>query len=93
MTGGPPNDSAADAGDGSPGEGAKAPAEPFRHPVHGNRTIDRKLLELLVCPLTKGPLDYDEEARELISRKAKLRFPVRDGIPILLADEALPVED
>jgi uncharacterized protein YbaR (Trm112 family) len=81
MTGGPPDDLAANSG------------EPFRHPVHGNRTIDRTLLELLVCPLTKGPLDYDEEARELVSRKAKLRFPVRDGIPILLADEALPVED
>jgi uncharacterized protein len=62
-------------------------------PENGARRIDPKLLELLACPLTKGPLDYDAEAGELISRKAKLRFPVRDGIPILLADEALPLED
>ncbi|NJR13218.1 MAG: Trm112 family protein [Phyllobacteriaceae bacterium] len=80
-------------GEGVVPERGTVPAEAPRHPIHGNRTIDPKLLELLVCPLTKGPLDYDEAARELISRKAKLRFPVRDGIPILLADEALPVED
>lgn len=57
------------------------------------RVIDPLLLELLVCPLTRGPLDYDAAAGELISRRAKLRFPVRDGIPILLADEAMPLED
>ncbi len=51
-------------------------------------TLDPKLLEILVCPLTKGPLDYDREAQELISRRAGLAFPVRDGIPIMLPDEA-----
>ncbi|MDX2225230.1 MAG: Trm112 family protein [Rhodospirillaceae bacterium] len=50
--------------------------------------IDPKLLELLVCPLTKGPLEYDRAAQELVSRKAGLAYPIRDGIPIMLADEA-----
>jgi uncharacterized protein YbaR (Trm112 family) len=50
--------------------------------------IDPKLLEILVCPLTKGPLRYDEEAGELISERAQLAYPVRDGIPIMLVDEA-----
>jgi hypothetical protein len=49
---------------------------------------DPKLLEILVCPVTKGPLEYDAAAQELISRKAKLAFPIRDGIPIMLTDEA-----
>ncbi len=51
-------------------------------------TVDPKLLEMLVCPLTKCPLEYDAEHQELISRAAKLAYPIRDGIPILLADEA-----
>ena len=50
--------------------------------------IDPKLLQILVCPLTKTSLRYDKEKQELISNKAKLAFPIRDGIPILLADEA-----
>lgn len=53
-----------------------------------NMTVDPKLLEMLVCPQTKEPLTYDSEAQELISRKAKLAYPVRDGIPIMLIDEA-----
>ena len=53
--------------------------------------IDPKLLEILVCPVTKGPLEYDRERGELISRLAGLAFPVRDGIPIMLADEARPL--
>ncbi|MBL4596635.1 MAG: Trm112 family protein [Robiginitomaculum sp.] len=52
------------------------------------REPDPKLLELLVCPLTHGPLVYDRKAKELISKKASLAFPVRDGVPIMLADEA-----
>ncbi|MBC8339487.1 MAG: Trm112 family protein [Alphaproteobacteria bacterium] len=58
-----------------------------------NTTVDPKLLEILVCPLTKGPLTYDREANELISEQAGLAFPIRDGIPIMLVDEAreLPV--
>jgi uncharacterized protein YbaR (Trm112 family) len=50
--------------------------------------IDPRLLEVLVCPLTKAPLVYDRAAQELISRKAGLAFPIRDGIPIMLVDEA-----
>lgn len=49
---------------------------------------ERKTLEALVCPLTKGPLDYDPAANELISRSARLAYPVRSGVPILLVDEA-----
>ena len=50
--------------------------------------MDPKLLEMLVCPVTKGPLVYDRERSELISRSARLAYPVRDGIPIMLEDEA-----
>ncbi|MGL4239737.1 MAG: Trm112 family protein [Beijerinckiaceae bacterium] len=59
-----------------------------------NRSIglDPKLLELLVCPVTKGPLEYDAVRQELISRAAKLAYPIREGIPIMLADEARKVE-
>ncbi|MFK0684781.1 Trm112 family protein [Ochrobactrum sp. BD67] len=55
--------------------------------------IDVRLLELLVCPLTKGPLEYDAEHGELISRKAKLAYPVRGGIPIMLPSEARSLTD
>lgn len=50
--------------------------------------VDRKLLEILVCPVTKGPLKYDREAQELISEQAGLAYPIRDGIPIMLEFEA-----
>jgi hypothetical protein len=55
--------------------------------------MDTKLLELLVCPVTKGSLDYDREKHELISRSARLAYPVRDGIPVLLENEARPLSD
>ena len=55
--------------------------------------VDPKLLEILVCPVTKGPLEYDRAARELVSRKAGLAYPVRDGIPIMLPDEARRLEE
>jgi uncharacterized protein YbaR (Trm112 family) len=55
--------------------------------------INPKLLELLVCPLTKGRLDYDEDNQELISRQARLAYPIRDGIPIMLPDDARPLTD
>ena len=58
----------------------------------GKSGVDPKLLELLVCPLTKAPLEYDAEAQELISRQAGLAYPIRDGIPIMLRDEARPLE-
>ncbi len=50
--------------------------------------VDRKLLEILVCPLTKGPLSYDSDTQELISKQAGLAYPIRDGIPIMLESEA-----
>ncbi len=55
-------------------------------------TVDPKLLEILVCPLTKGPLRYDRENQELISEQAGLAYPIRDGIPIMLVDEARPLD-
>jgi uncharacterized protein YbaR (Trm112 family) len=55
-------------------------------------TLDSRLLEILVCPLTKGPLEYDREASELISREAGLAYPIRDGIPIMLPEEARKLE-
>jgi uncharacterized protein len=57
------------------------------------QAIDPKLLEILVCPLTKGPLRYDEGAQELVSEEAGLAYPIRDGIPILLVDEARKLDD
>jgi uncharacterized protein YbaR (Trm112 family) len=64
--------------------GAVAP-EPSR--------IDPRLLEILVCPQTKDTLEYDAEKQELISRAAKLAYPIRDGIPIMLPEEARRLED
>ncbi len=58
-----------------------------------NPEVDPKLLEILVCPLTKGPLIYDREAQELISRQARLAYPIREGMPIMLPDEARPLGD
>ena len=55
--------------------------------------MDTKLLELLVCPVTKGPLTYNAERQELVSRSARLAYPVRDGIPVLLENEARPLSD
>ncbi len=55
--------------------------------------LDRKLLELLVCPVTKTTLEYDAEAQELISRAAKLAYPIRDGIPIMLPEEARVLDE
>lgn len=56
------------------------------------RRADPRLLEMLVCPVTKGPLRYDAERQELISDQAKLAYPIREGIPIMLADEARRIE-
>ncbi|MEJ1990124.1 MAG: Trm112 family protein [Maritimibacter sp.] len=55
--------------------------------------FDRHMLEALVCPLTQARLSYDADKQELISEKAKLAFPIRDGIPIMLVDEARRIED
>ena len=58
-----------------------------------HRSMDTKLLELLVCPVTKGPLQWDADRRELVSRSARLAYPVRDGIPVLLENEARTLSD
>jgi uncharacterized protein YbaR (Trm112 family) len=55
-------------------------------------TVDAKLLEILVCPLTKGQLEFDAGRQELISRQAKLAYPIRDGIPIMLPEEARKID-
>ena len=55
--------------------------------------VDPKLLEILVCPVTRTTLVYDRERNELVSRKAGLAYPIRDGVPIMLADEARPLSD
>ncbi len=61
-------------------------------PDRPENTVDPKLLEILVCPMTKGPLEYDAAKQELISRKAKLAYPIRDGIPIMLPEEARKID-
>ena len=62
-----------------------APREPNR--------VDPRLLEILVCPVTRATLSYDAARQELISRAAKLAYPIRDGVPIMLPEEARPLED
>ncbi len=58
-----------------------------------SQKVDPKLLEILVCPLTKASLSYDDTKQELISREARLAYPIREGIPIMLPDEARTLED
>ena len=55
--------------------------------------MDKKLLDILVCPVTKGPLVYDKSKQELISKSARLAYPIRDGIPVMLEDEARPISE
>jgi uncharacterized protein len=55
--------------------------------------VDPRLLELLICPLTKGPLRYDRVRNELVSEQAGLAYPIRDGIPIMLVDDARPIDE
>lgn len=75
------------AGDSSP-----SPSPAAETPHAGVTRLDPRLLELLVCPLTKAMLEYDAERQELVSRQARLAYPIRDGIPIMLPDEARPIE-
>jgi uncharacterized protein YbaR (Trm112 family) len=58
-----------------------------------NTNMDTKLLDLLVCPVTKGPLEFDRARQELISRSARLAYPVRDGMPVMLETEARTLTD
>jgi uncharacterized protein YbaR (Trm112 family) len=67
-----------------------SPTQP--RPDRAAGTIDPRLLEILVCPLTKTTLEYDAARQELISRAAKLAYPIRDGIPVMLPDQARPLE-
>lgn len=68
-------------------------ADPHDAATHDTATrLDPRLLELLVCPLTKATLEYDAARQELVSRQARLAYPIRDGIPIMLPDEARPLE-
>ena len=60
---------------------------------HAPVPVDPRLLEILVCPITKGPLEYDRAANELISRSARRAYPIRDGIPIMLPDEARMLDE
>jgi uncharacterized protein YbaR (Trm112 family) len=62
-------------------------------PEREPKRADPKLLELLVCPLTRATLSYDAERQELISKAAKLAYPIRDGVPIMLPEEARPLEE
>jgi len=57
------------------------------------KDVDPKLLEVLVCPVTRGPLEYDRKTSELVSKKARLAYPVREGVPIMLPDEARELSD
>lgn len=61
--------------------------------MSGETKADKKMLEALVCPLTLGPLTFDAEAQELVSRNAGLAFPIRNGIPVMLVDEARTLDD
>ncbi len=75
---------------------APAPSKPEASAAPGPirpAPVDPRLLEILVCPVTKGELSYDRDAGELISRKAGLAYPVRDGIPIMLPDEARRLQE
>jgi uncharacterized protein YbaR (Trm112 family) len=64
----------------------------MNQPQDNHTPVDPRLLEILVCPLTKGPLVYDRAHNELLSMQAGLAYPIRDGIPIMLADEARAIE-
>ena len=66
--------------------------EPITDPTPGPCGVNPRLLEVLICPVTGGPLVFDKDACELISNKAKLAFPIRDGLPILLESEARDLE-
>ncbi|WP_375547566.1 Trm112 family protein [Oceanicaulis alexandrii] len=55
--------------------------------------LDPKLLEILVCPVSRGPLEYDREADELVSKQARLAYPIREGVPIMLPEEARNLDD
>ena len=63
-------------------------SDPMSDAFHTPASVDPRLLEVLVCPVTRGRLTWDRERQELVSKNAKLAFPIRDGVPIMLAEEA-----
>lgn len=69
------------------------PKNPAKTTEQAPLQVDPRLLEILVCPLTKETLKYDRDAQELVSEKAKLAYPIRDGIPIMLPEEARRLSD
>ena len=71
---------------------ADLPERPPENALDAQPKTDPRLLEILVCPLTRTTLEYDKEKQELISRKAQLAYPIRDGVPIMLIDEARKLE-
>lgn len=74
-------------------KGKRVPETPMNAAIERpEASVDPKLLEILVCPLTKGPLEFDAARQELISRSAKLAYPIRDGIPIMLPEEARKID-
>ncbi len=75
------------------GPTAGSATDPAGHQPAANAPVDPRLLEILVCPVTKQTLHYDRAHNELVSRAAGLAYPIRDGIPIMLADEARPLDD
>ena len=68
-------------------------SEPVATPTAQDTEVDPRLLEILVCPVTHGPLEYDRAKGELISRGARLAYPIRDGVPIMLPEEARELGD
>jgi uncharacterized protein YbaR (Trm112 family) len=72
---------------------SNAPAKPTPSQRDARARVDPRLLELLVCPVTRAALTYDSERQELVSRSAKLAYPIRDGVPIMLPEEARKLDD
>lgn len=68
-------------------------AAPGGSPDTGGERCDPRLLELLVCPMTKGPLTYDRERNELVSRQARVAYPIKNGVPLMTAEAARPLDD
>ena len=64
------------------------PVPPSSLPPASGLDVDPRLLEILVCPVTRGPLTYDRDKAELVSKRARLAYPIRDGVPIMLPEEA-----
>lgn len=78
---------------GSTGNGDKTTTPSSGEPAAGGERVDPRVLEMLVCPVTKATLEYDAEKQELVSRRANLAFPIRSGVPLLTREAARPLDD